>query len=531
MKIQAIRNEILKKLMLLRSGVVAVISLETILPIVSAYFIGRLLDSISQSWDVVLRLGLIAAGCILLNFVLNWCQNYLWFRMIYEGIAMARSRVFEYIMQNPFSFFVNSKSGDVVNRMLNDAAQYAETALIAMPMLLVNVLNIGVVLGFVAWINYKIAILLAAMCAAYFLSYRYINVKLREYSTKERERYSNLMDCATNYYAGIPTIKLFGREREFAGRYREHVQNLCRQAVSLQRWKSLSLCISSMVIELMPVCVIVLGVYYVMRGSCTVGGLFSIYSCISTLGEPIRNLTDYNIMAQSAHVNEQRLEELLCEESRPGAVDIPEIESVKIEGMGFAYGADAKIIHDFNIEAKRGDVIGIVGASGGGKSTFLRILTGMLRPTEGSILVNGIPMDSVAYCSYLGRVAVMPQDIFVYDDDIMRNVVFERELPNGRLEKLLDILNMKDYMGRSMNELSGGEKRRVGLARTMAGEFDVLILDEPTSDIDMDMEGKIISYISDYAAKNNIIVFVVTHREAILSICNKVVTMAGAAAK
>lgn len=525
MKIQSIRNEILKKLILLRGGVVAVISLETILPIVSAYFIGRLLDSISQSWDVVLRLGLIAIGCILLNFVLNWCQNYLWFRMIYEGIAMIRSRVFEYIMQNPFSFFVNSKSGDIVNKILNDTAQYAETVLIAMPMLLVNVLSICVVLGFVAWINCKIAILLAAMCVAYFLSYRYINVKLREYSTKQRKHYSNLMDCATNYYAGIPTIKLFGREREFADRYREHVQNLCRQEVSLQRWKSLSLCISSMVIELMPVCVIMLGVYYVMHGSCTVGSLFSIYSCLSVLCEPIRNLTDYNIMAQSAHVNEQRLEELLCEESRTGTVNISEIESITIAGMGFAYGIDAKIIHNFNLEAKKGDVIGIVGASGGGKSTLLRILTGILRPTEGNILVNNVPMESIAYASYLSRIAVMPQDIFVYDDSVMNNVMFERKISDHKLSQLINMLNMKDYMGRNINELSGGEKRRVGLARTMAGDFDVLILDEPTSDIDMNMEEKIITYIAEYAAKYNTIVFVVTHREGILSICNKVVKM------
>lgn len=522
MKIRQLRDTIFRDLRKLRYFVVIVFAVTNLFSILSAYLMGELLDSAGTSQERVMGLGVVAVCCILLGFVLDWSQNYLWFRMIHTGIARFRSQVFAYIMENPFSFFVNSKSGDVVNRILNDVAQYGEQTLIALPMLIINLSTLVLVYGFIVWMNYRIGLLLILMGGIYFFSYRYINGKLKNYSLLERKRYSDLMDCAANYYEGIPAIKLFRREREFAARYHNYVQELCRQAISLQKWKSLSLCISGLVIDLMPVCVIVTGVYFVIRGSSTVGSLFSIYACIPALGEPIRNLTDYNLMVQSGRVNEKRIEELLCGESRNGEGELAGIDSLSVSGLGFAYNADTPVLQNVNFQAKRGDVVGIVGASGAGKSTLLRLLTGQLSPTQGSILVNGHPLESLSYSAYLSRIAIAPQNIFLYHDSIVNNIRFERTLSEDKLDALLDILKIRDYADRPVNGMSGGEKRRVGLARALAGDFDLLILDEPTADIDGEMEKKIIDFLAGYVERHNIILLIVTHREAILSICDTV---------
>ncbi len=521
MKIEAIRKDVCKKLMPFRIASILLTGILTLLSVASVYVSGKLLDAVSQSWDKVVSLGIIFLVITLLEFIINWTQNYFWFRSIYKGISMFRSQVFAHVMRHPLSFFVKSQSGDVINRMINDAATYAESAVISMPMLVTNILRLVIVWGFVLWLNWAIALLLLVFCLLYFLSYTYINKKLRIYSEKKQEQFSSLMDSATNYYNGIPTIKLFQRELAFVRRYRECVESWCAQAINLQKWQSFSLGVSGLVVSLMPLFVIMMGAYFIMQGEFTVGMVFSAVFCIGEFGEPIQNLTDYNLGRQSANASRGRIEELLCDEPGEDGKKIDSVESIRLNGLGFAYDSDAQILKDINLEAKKGDVVGIVGHSGGGKTTLLRILTGEIAPTEGDVLVNGTPLGGVSYASYLGRVAVVPQNIFVYEDSVENNVSFERELPTGRLRGIFDTLNMTGFLGRKVSELSGGEKRRVGLARALAGEFDVLILDEPTSDLDMKMEQKLIDYVADYVKKHNVIVFVVTHREGILSICNK----------
>ena len=117
--------------------------------------------------------------------------------------------------------------------------------------------------------------------------------------------------------------------------------------------------------------------------------------------------------------------------------------------------------------------------------------------------------------------AILPQEIFLFEDSVKENIIFGREYDSKELETLLHRLEIEKFSDRDMAELSGGERKRVGLSRALLGFHNVLILDEPTSDVDMEMEQKMVKLVDEYITKKNGILIVITPRPEILKICNK----------
>ena len=125
------------------------------------------------------------------------------------------------------------------------------------------------------------------------------------------------------------------------------------------------------------------------------------------------------------------------------------------------------------------------------------------------------------YSSYINKLAILPQEIFLFEDSVKENIIFGREYDSKELETLLHRLEIEKFSDRDMAEFSGGERKRVGLSRALLGFHNVLILDEPTSDVDMEMEQKMVKLVDEYITKKNGILIVITHRPEILKICNK----------
>lgn len=494
MKLDENKKELTKSFRTQQIMLIIACLLNTVVSMLIPYLMGKLIDGLSNPELSLIKLSTAIVALTFVGFLLNWNQNYKWFRLIYRGDVSMRSMMFEGVVKNPYSFFCKNQSGDITNRILNDAAQYADNCLIS--------------------------VLLLAACIIYFFSYKRINIKLRKYSREERAGYSDLLQTTTRFYEGIPTIKLFMMEKYFSEKYKEQAEVLGERTIKLQLWKSLALSLSGLIINLMPIIAIVAGIMLTISGKCTVGAIFGIYAYTAYLSEPIQNLTDLNLSMQQAKVNEDRLEELLVGEEEDSNFD-EKIEEIKLQDIVVAYKEDEKIFDGFNMDISKGDRIGIVGDSGCGKTTLSHVLTGELKPSSGDVRVNGRAMNLSA-CRK--RIAVLPQDIFLYDDSVLNNIRFGRS--QNLSEDMLDTLNINNFKEHKVGELSGGEKRRVGLARALMGDFDMLILDEPTAEIDAVMEERIIRFLDEILDKDKVLV-VITHRPKILDICNRTVRLEG----
>ena len=518
MRIEKYRKELMAKLRWTRVHATVANALSTIVGMLVPYLIGKGIDGISDAGAEKLGLAVAIIATVLFNFLLNWYQNYQWFKMIYNGQTVLRGGMFGGIAKNSYRFWCGKKSGDVVNRLINDAAQYAEGCLISVPMLILNGFTLVVAFVLIFQYSVPIGIVIMAICLVYFFSYRYINVKLRKYSGEERKGYSELVQTTTQFYEGIPTIRLFGKEDFFAGKYREKVNSLGERNIRLQLWKSLAQSLSGLIIDLMPVAAVVMGMYLVVTGKCSVGAIFGIYAYTSYLGEPIRNLTDLNIIVQQGTINGERLEELLTDDEE--AVEhIDRLEEIALKNISVSYDGQEPILKNFDLSIHKGERIGIIGGSGCGKSTLTHVLTGELPPADGQILINGKEANPAVSGT---RIAVLPQDIFLYDDSVLENIRFGRE--ETMHEDAIETLGISKFADRDIRGLSGGEKRRVGLARALTGDFDLIILDEPTAEIDAVMEGKIIRFIDKVLGEDKMMV-VITHRPRILEVCTRTINM------
>ena len=136
---------------------------------------------------------------------------------------------------------------------------------------------------------------------------------MRQCSKEEKETDSKLLQTTNQMFSYAKTAKYFNREEFFSKKYTELVQSLCQKSISLQKWKSLATATSTALVQMIPIFSVLLGLFFISIGKCTVGALFSIYSLSSVFDEPIRNLTDYNMGFQQAQVSKNRIEELFVE--------------------------------------------------------------------------------------------------------------------------------------------------------------------------------------------------------------------------
>ncbi|MCL2397246.1 MAG: ABC transporter ATP-binding protein/permease [Defluviitaleaceae bacterium] len=509
--------------------------LDILASLLPPYLMGILIDDLNQTGGSSAPM-LIAAilGILAAYFVLDWMQDYLWNKMIYKGTGMVRSYLFHNVLYKEYRFFadkgIDHTIGDIENKVIHDAAYYAKNRLVMIPMLLLSILHIGVILAFLFAINVPKTLATVAFSAAFYLLYRHINKHLRKNAVAEREGFSELLNTANETLMGINTIQLYTQEEYFANRFEHSVDKYEDFLIRLRKWQALAQSVANNIMVLMPVAAVGLGIFFAAGGYISIGGIVAFYLLLPRLSEPIKNLTDFNMGLQHARAVESRLTDLL---DTTGSNDanlekIDKIRSLEFSNISYGYeDSNEEVLHDISFKLAPGDALAIVGPSGTGKTTFLRMLKRQVSPTTGEILINGKSHHAINTHSYIDRIAVLTQEVFVFDGTIGDNVRFGKDIPDEKIAELMTLCALSGYnLNESAKNLSGGERQRMGLARALACEYDILILDEPTSDLDAATETVIIQNLKALQAKTGAILIIVTHSDNVLkNLCNKNLTL------
>ena len=211
-------------------------------------------------------------------------------------------------------------------------------------------------------------------------------------------------------------------------------------------------------------------------------------------------------------------------------------KSIQLKNIDFDYGNSKSIIKSVNIEIFKGSTIGIKGSSGSGKSTLIDILTGLLDPKKGQVLVDGEDI-SKNLISWKEQIGYVPQEIFLLDDTIKNNIAFgveEKFINDDLIKESLNKAGLKEFInelphgvqtttGERGARLSGGQSQRIAIARALYNKPSILILDEATNSLDIPNENKILDTIKTNLA--DITVIIVSHRTNTFKICDKVYTI------
>ena len=232
-----------------------------------------------------------------------------------------------------------------------------------------------------------------------------------------------------------------------------------------------------------------------------------------------------------------QIEDTLPETTEPESpVSCGEIQTIEFRDVSFSYpGTEKKILDHMNLIIKKGDQIGIEGESGAGKSTILRLLLRFYAPSEGQILLNGIPSEKISFAELHKRIAFLEQDTYLFDDTIAANIAVAK--PSATSEEIrlaAKRAGIDDFietlpdgydtdMGQMNARLSGGERQRIGIARIFLRNPDICLMDEPSSALDALHEKELLHTLkTEYADKT---ILLISHRSSTLTGCNRILKM------
>ena len=340
---------------------------------------------------------------------------------------------------------------------------------------------------------------------------------------------------------GLETIKACQAESRMQRLWEAVVGLSAKSTAESRRYSSLAVTASTLVTHMVTVSMIIWGVYRISEGLMTMGALIGCNILVGRAMAPLMQLASLLTRLQNSRVALQALD-LLMElpsenQSESSCMDFGELQpSFTVENVSFAYpNAMSLALEDVSLRINPGDRVGIIGAMGSGKSTLAKLLTGFYQPQKGSIKFGDVDLRQLPTTELRGRIGVLPQDVVLFYGSIRENIVLGDPTINDHLVfRAAALAGVTDFVrnnpagfaaqvGEQGKALSGGQRQAVALARALVRDPEVLILDEPTSNMDTDSEQRLQQRLAAVSQGRTLIL--VTHRLSMLRMVNKLAVM------
>lgn len=467
----------------------------------TAFIVKPVLDKIFFEKNAQM-LYLIPVGVILLYLVkgiFEYLQAYLMGYVGQRVITDVRNLVFSALQRQPLSFFDKTPTGTSISRIINDVSLIQSTVSDAFTAILKDAFTIIGLIFVVFYRDWKLATI--AFIILPFSTYPIVafGKKLRRISLKTQKAIARLTSFLHETITGQRIVKAFSMEDYENQRFQ--VENESLFDISLKRYKIRAL--SHPIMEVLGGIAIGVIIWYggreVISGSSTPGNFFSFTAALLMLYEPIKRLNKENHNVQQGLAASQRVFEIIDREpeilEKEDALQLDKVQGViEFKDVFFKY-EDKMILTNFNLKINKNEVVAVVGESGAGKTTLVNLIPRFYDVTGGSIELDGIDIRHVTLKSLRENIALVTQDIILFNDSIRNNISYGVVPDQARIEEAARMAYAHDFIlklpkgydtviGERGARLSGGQKQRIAIARALHKNAPILILDEATSSLD-----------------------------------------------
>ena len=516
--------------------------LGIIQPAFSRIFYDRLLTGQNPEWFMPFMAALIVFSCLQV-FIAG--VQMLYSNRINARFAVVGSTSFLWkVLHLPMDFFSQRLAGDIQARQSSNAGVANALVNTFAPLSLQLIM---MVFYFVVMVRYswQLTLLGLVSIAVNMAMARVISQKRINLSRVQMRDGGKLSSATVSGIEMIETIKASGAENGFFGRWAGYQASVNTQQMRSARMEQILGLIPSVISVVCSRAITIAGAWLTMNGQFTVGMIAQFQGFLSSFSGPIGSLISAGQSLMEMRTEMERIEDVMQYPDDPAfhtAPDEAEGSFEKLSGMvelknvTFGYSRLAQpLIRDFNLTLKPGSRVALVGASGCGKSTVAKLISGLYQPWSGEILFDGQPMGSISREKLTGSLAVVDQDIVIFEDTIANNIRmwdtsiedFEVTLAAWDAQIYHDIMRRDGGFQNKLTEggkdLSGGQRQRLEIARVLAQDPTIIIMDEATSALDAKTEYEVVSAIRN----RGITCIVVAHRLSTIRDCDEILVMDG----
>ena len=502
---------------------------------VSAWLVKPVLDYIFIQKDETL-LYLLPYAIIAIYFIKSlgvYLQAYFTAYIGQDIVRRFRYNQLANILSLDMSFFHKYRSGELMSRIMGDIERIRSIVSNLIPELVREFVTIIGLLCVVIYQSPTLALFSLIVLPAAFYPLSRLAKRMRKISRTSQETSSDITSVLSQIFSNIEIVKANNAQKKELDKFGAQNDKIFK--LNLKSVKTNTL-VSPMMETLGSIGIaitIIIGGQQVIDGQITVGSFFSFLTALFMLYTPIKRLTAIYNQMQDAIVASQRTFELL--DMSPsivdGSLDFPSrVNSITIQDLKFSYG-DKVALNGINLKIYKGQMIALVGSSGGGKSTLINLLMRFYDPDSGIILINENDISEFKLHSLRENIGLVTQRVYIFNDTIAANVAYGAPLDEAKVIKALKmanaysfVQNLDDGIYTTLSEyganLSGGQRQRIAIARALYHDPQILIFDEATSALDNESEKEITKAIENLGQEK--IVIVIAHRLTTIKNADKI---------
>lgn len=446
--------------------------------------------------------------------------------------------VFNHIKKMPIDFFYNKNSGYINQRINSDSSVISEFVLLKITNLILNFISMilsGIILFF---INYKIGIILIVLIPLYIALYFMFKKRLYNLNYSYKEMQSNYYGEINSQLENVRLAKINVLYDLFNKKTRDAFEILFESAVKLTKGSSLFSNIGMLITVIANIFILIIGSYQIINGYITIGQFTIIGTYFNTILVSVDSFLQFLDGYQNALVSYNRLKDILnCRKEINGSKFIDEVSEIKLENVCYTYNDNTRVIKNLSCTFEKGYIYKIVGSNGAGKSTLINIISGLYDTVEsGRVRYNGIDLNEVdMYSVRKNLIGIVEQEPMLLKDTILNNMTYNSSEYNiNYLASLIKKLGLESFIekqdiGLNSNiendacNISGGEKQKISLIRSLIKDPHVLILDEVNSALDVDAIHRLVKVMEEI--KKNKIIIIIAHNSIFDSIVDEVIDL------
>jgi len=450
-----------------------------------------------------------------------------------------KNEIYDHYQKLPLSFYRKNSTGDLMARITEDVSRvrmylgpaiiYGLNLLILFPLVITYMITVNPVLTLYALLPLPVL----------SLSIYYVNNMINERSEKIQRSLSELSTFVQEAFSGIRVLKAFVRESDSANDFATASEDYKLKSIRLTRVNALFFPIIMALVGVSTIITVYVGGLQVISGEIGYGVIAEFILYVNMLTWPVTSLGWVTSIVQRAAASQTRINEFLDEKSEIISTDTIKADihaTVEVENVSFIYpDSGIQALKDVSFQIKEGQTLGIIGTTGSGKSTIANLLMRMYDPTAGVIKVDGNPINKYDISDLRRQIGYVPQDVFLFSDSIGNNIAFGIEESDPKIieqaAKDADVYqNIVEFpkgfetmLGERGITLSGGQKQRVSIARAIAKQPKILILDDCLSAVDTKTENVILTALKNIMMNRTSII--ISHRVSSAKLADQIIVL------